>query len=437
MTHFTRRGFLKAAGIGGASAVVGLGAASGVAKASKNAHVIVVGGGSGGATAAKYLKRFSPDLNVTLIEPNATYYTCYGSNWVLGGHAGMDDIAQTYDALQSRHGVKVVQDTVTGVDPGARTVKTAGGETMKYDRLVLSPGIDFRYDNVEGITEADSERVPHAWKAGEQTVILRRQLEAMPDGGVFVMVVPGNPFRCPPGPYERAAMVAWYFKREKPKSKILILDNKENFSKQGLFISGWQEHYGDMIEWVPSSRGGMVESVDVANLTAISDGGFNQFKADVLNFIPAQLAGKVARDAGVEANFWCPVNQMTFESKIHRGIYVIGDACVAGAMPKSGHSANGQGKVAAAAVVRDLAGLEPQAAPTANTCYSLITPDHAISVAGIYEFEAGEREWQEGQMVLVAGSGGVSAADAPATTRQLESIYTKGWYAGITADIWG
>lgn len=437
MTQFSRRSFLKAAGLGSASALVGLGAASSVAKASKNAHVIVIGGGSGGATAAKYLKRFSPDLNVTLIEPHATYHTCYGSNWVLGGHAEMDEIAQTYDALQSRHGVKVVQDTVTGIDPDARSVKTAGGETMKYDRLVLSPGIDFRYDNVEGITEADAERVPHAWKAGEQTVILRKQLEAMPDGGVFVMVVPGNPFRCPPGPYERAAMAAWYFKREKPKSKILILDNKENFSKQGLFMSGWKEHYGDMIEWVPSSRGGMVEEVDVANLTAISDGGFNQFKADVLNFVPAQQAGKIAHDAGLAAGHWCPVNQMTFESRVHRGIYVIGDASIAGAMPKSGHSANGQGKVAAASVARDLAGLEPKATPAANTCYSLVTPDHAISVAGIYTFEPGEREWEDGQMVLVPGSGGVSPAEATADVRRLESVYTKGWYDGITADIWG
>jgi sulfide dehydrogenase [flavocytochrome c] flavoprotein chain len=437
MTHISRRSFLKAAGIGGASAVVGLGAASSVAKASKNAHVIVIGGGSGGTTAAKYLKRFSPDLNVTLIEPNATYYTCYGSNWVLGGYAEMDDIAQTYDALQSRHGVKVVQDTVTSIDPDARTVKTAGGETMKYDRLVMSPGIDFRYDNVEGITEADSERVPHAWKAGEQTRILRRQLEAMPDGGVFVMVVPGNPFRCPPGPYERAAMAAYYFKKEKPKSKIIILDNKENFSKQGLFMAGWKESYGDMIEWVASSRGGMVEEVDVANLTAISDSGLNEFKADVLNFVPAQRAGKIAQDAGLAVGHWCPVNQLTFESTVHQGIYVIGDASVAGEMPKSGHSANGQGKMAAAAVARDLAGLEPKAVPAANTCYSLITPEYAISVAGIYEFKPGEREWADGTMSLVPGSGGVSPADAPAATRQLEAIYTKGWYDGITADIWG
>ncbi len=432
MSNFSRRNFLKAIGIGGAATATGFGCATnGMADGARGAHVVVVGGGSGGATAAKYLKRFSPDMEVTLIEPTATYYTCYGSNWVLGGHAQMDDIAQTYGALQSRHGVKVVQDSVTEIDPARRTVKTAGGNTMKYDRLVMSPGIDFRYDAIPGITAADAERIPHAWKAGEQTVILRRQLEAMPDGGVFVMVAPGNPFRCPPGPYERASMVAHYFKQAKPRSKIIILDNKENFSKQGLFIAGWEQHYGEMIEWVPSSRGGQVEEIDAANLTTISDGGFTTFKADVLNYVPPQTAGAIAMQTGLAGDgFWCPVNQMTFESSIHPGIYVIGDSSVAGAMPKSGHSANNQAKVAAAAIIRELAGKEPLAPSTANTCYSLITPDHAISVAAVYAY-------QDGAMTGVAGAGGVSPADAPASVRQMEAVYTKGWYDGITADIWG
>lgn len=432
MNKLTRRNFLKAAGISGAAALAGFGCAgNGTSQASRTAHVVVVGGGSGGATAAKYLKRFSPEMDVTLIEPTATYYTCYGSNWVLGGHAQMDDIAQNFDALQSRHGVNVVQDSVTAIDPARRTVRTAGGETIRYDRLVLSPGIDFRYDAVPGITAADSERIPHAWKAGDQTVILRRQLEAMPDGGVFVMVAPGNPFRCPPGPYERASMVAHYFKQAKPRSKIIILDNKENFSKQGLFIAGWEQHYGDMIEWVPSSRGGQVEEIDAANLTAISDGGFNEFKADVMNYIPPQTAGKIAMDTGLAGDgFWCPVNQKTFESSIHPGIYVIGDASVAGAMPKSGHSANNQAKVAAAAIINELAGLDPVAPSSANTCYSLVTPDHAISVAAVYAY-------QDGTIAAVAGAGGVSPADAPASVRQMEAFYTKGWYDGITQDIWG
>jgi len=226
-------------------------------------------------------------------------------------------------------------------------------------------------------------------------------------------------------------MVAHYFKQAKPRSKIIILDNKENFSKQGLFMSGWAEHYGDMIEWVPSSRGGQVEEIDADNLTAISDGGLTEFKADVLNYIPPQTAGAIAVQTGLTGDgFWCPVNQQTFESSIHPGIYVIGDSSVAGAMPKSGHSANNQGKVAAAAVIRDLAGQEPLMPSTANTCYSLITPDHAISVAGIYQY-------QDGKIVTVEGAGGVSPAEAPAATRQLEAIYTKGWYTGITSDIWG
>ncbi|AGA33210.1 Sulfide dehydrogenase [flavocytochrome C] flavoprotein chain precursor [Thioalkalivibrio nitratireducens DSM 14787] len=428
MTDLTRRSFLKAAGIGGMTLAAGWTAA---ARSSEKAHVVVVGGGSGGATAAKYVKRFAPEMQVTLIEPKATYHTCYGSNWVLGGHATMDDIEQTYGALKERHGVNVVQDTVTEVDPERRTVTTAGGATMNYDRLIMSPGIDFRYGAVPGITEADAERVPHAWKAGEQTVLLRRQLEAMPDGGVFVIVAPGNPFRCPPGPYERASMAAHYFKQAKPRSKILILDNKENFSKQGLFMAGWDEHYGDMIEWLPSSEGGQVEEIDVATLTAYSDGGFGEFKADVLNYIPPQQAGVIAQRSGLTGDgLWCPVDGKTFESTIHAGIYVIGDSCVAGAMPKSGHSANNQGKVAAVAVIRDLAGLEPETASTANTCYSLITPDHAISVAGVYAY-------QDGDIVSVEGAGGVSPAHAPAPIRRMEAIYTKGWYTGIVGDIWG
>lgn len=431
MTDITRRNFLKAIGIGGAATLTGVGCATvGADTAARSAHVVVVGGGSGGATAAKYLKRFSPDMQVTLIEPNATYYTCYGSNWVLGGLAQMDEIEQNYGALQDRHGVTVVQDSVTAIDPAARTVRTSNGTSISYDRLIVSPGIDFRYDAVPGITAADAERIPHAWKAGDQTRILRSQLEAMPDGGVFIMVAPGNPFRCPPGPYERASMVAHYFKQAKPRSKIIILDNKENFSKQGLFVAGWAQHYGDMIEWVPSTQGGQVEEIDAANLTAISDSGLTTFKADVLNYIPPQTAGAIAIQAGLADGFWCPVNQQTFESSIHPHIYVIGDSSVAGAMPKSGHSANNQAKVAAAAIIRDLAGLEPLAPSTANTCYSLVTPDHAISVAAVYAYK-------DGAIAAVPGSGGVSPADAPASFRQQEAIYTQGWYDGITADIWG
>ncbi|MFN4262683.1 MAG: NAD(P)/FAD-dependent oxidoreductase [Thioalkalivibrionaceae bacterium] len=431
MININRRSFLKAAGVGGAVAVTGVGCAANGARADLgSAHVVVVGGGSGGATAAKYLKVFAPEVQVTLIEPNATYYTCYGSNWVIGGIASMDDIGHNYETLKSKYGINVVADSVTDVDASGKTVRTAGGQTIRYDRLVMSPGIDFNYDGVAGITASDANRIPHAWKAGEQTQTLRAQLEAMPNGGTFVMVAPGNPFRCPPGPYERASMVAHYFKANKPRSKIIILDNKENFSKQGLFTAGWDRFYGDMIEWVPSSRGGQVEEVDTSTLTCISDGGFTRVKADVLNFVPSQRAGEIAAKAGLTNDVgWCPVNQQTFESTIHANIHVIGDASVAGAMPKSGHSANNQGKVAAASIIRSLRGQDPLVPSTTNTCYSLVAPDYAISVAAVYTLGS------DGTIVGVEGAGGLSPADADDNVRAAEARYTQGWYDGITSDI--
>ena len=428
---FSRRQFIQALGAGGAALVLGGCATNGVRKAS-SAHVIVVGGGSGGATAAKYLRKFGPDLKVTLIEPKATYHTCYGSNWVIGGIREIDDIAQTYGALKDKHGVSVVQDSVTGIDAEARRITLASGQTLSYDRLVVSPGIGFRWSAAaEGTSEAMFDRVPHAWKAGPQTALLRKQLEAMSDGGVFVMVAPGNPFRCPPGPYERASLVANYFKQYKPKSKIIILDNKEKFSKQGLFMEGWKANYGDMIEWVPSSLGGQVDRVDVTSRTCYSDGGLNEFKADVLNYIPPQMAGEIAQRAGLTDEFgWCPVDQLSFKSRIHPNIHVIGDSCIAGAMPKSGHSANSQGKMVAAAIVNELDGRGMVAPTMVNTCYSLITPEWGISVAAVYQF-SGE------SIKGVPGSGGVSPSDAGKEFRKLEAQYTRGWYASITNDIWG
>lgn len=366
-----------------------------------------------------------------LIEPNATYYTCYGSNWVLGGIAQMEDIAQTYGALSSRHGVTVVQDTVNEIDPAGRTVKTAGGRTMTYDRLILSPGIDFRYDAVPGITASDADRIPHAWKAGEQTVILRRQLEAMEDGGLFVLVAPNNPYRCPPGPYERVSMVAHYFKTHKPRSKIIILDNKEAFAKQALFLDGWKQHYGDMIEWVPSSKGGLVEEIRAAERIAVSNGGLTTFKADVLNYVPPQTAGAIAMKTGLNGDgLWCPVDQRTFESTLYPSIHVIGDASVAGAMPKAGHAANNQGKLVATAVVRMLSGFDPVEPLVTSTCYSLVTPEYGVSITGVFEVN------DAGVIAMVDGAGGISAVDAPQEARKQEAVYTRAWYAGITQDIW-
>lgn len=435
MKPIIRRQFIKTIGktlgAGGALSLLGLsGCQSTGSGASSKAKIVVVGGGPGGATCAKYLRRYDPSIQVTLVEPNANYYTCFGSNWVIGGFADMQDIAQTYGSLQSNHGIKVIKDSVTGIDADARMVTLAGGSKLSYDRLVVSPGIDFRWDAIEGLDASTSNSIPHAWKAGEQTRILRQQLEAMPNGGVYVLCAPGNPFRCPPGPYERASLVAHYFKQYKPRSKILILDAKDKFSKQGLFQAGWQELYGDMIEWVPGSKGGMVERVNANSRTCYSDGGFNEFEADVLNFVPRQKAGAIAFSAGLtDDSGWCPVNQQTFESTLHPGIHVIGDASIAGAMPKSGHSANNQGKIAAAAIVLNLNDQSMVAPSHSNTCYSLVGPDYGISVAAVYRFD-------DGSIHGVPGAGGVSPSDAGTQFRKQEADYARGWYDSITSDIW-
>ncbi|MBS3799771.1 MAG: FCSD flavin-binding domain-containing protein [Thioalkalivibrio sp.] len=431
MQNFTRRNFLKTVGLSGAAAFTGMGCAANGMAGNEKAHVVVVGGGTGGATAAKYLKTFSPGIDVTLIEPNPTYYTCYGSNWVLGGVEEMDYIAQSYDALSTQHGVNVVQDRVVAIDASQRRVRLANGDSVNYDRLIMSPGISFDYERTPGITEADAEQIPHAWKAGSQTRILRDQLRAMPNGGTFVMVAPPNPFRCPPGPYERVSMVAHYLKQNKPRSKIIILDSKDGFSKQGLFEEGWAQHYGDMIEWRPASEGGRVEEIDVNGMTAITESGFTRVKADVMNYIPAQKAGKIAHDAGMTNDQgWVPVDQATFRSEMDENIFVLGDSSVAGAMPKSGHSANTQGKMVAATISQELAGRDPVTPSAVNTCFSLITPEYGISVAAVYELK-------DGQIAGVEGAGGLSPSGASENVRRQEANYTRAWYQGITNDVWG
>jgi sulfide dehydrogenase [flavocytochrome c] flavoprotein chain len=394
-------------------------------------HVVVIGGGFGGATCAKYLRRFDPGLKVTLVEANRQYATCPGSNWVLGGLRDMPAITQGYDALRSKHGVDVIHDTVTAIDPAARTVRLAGGQTLNYDKLVMSPGIDFRWGAIEGYDENASRRIPHAWKAGAQTALLRDQLRAMRDGGTFIMSAPGGAFRCPPGPYERVSMIAHYLKTNKPKSKILVLDAKENFSKQGLFQAGWAKRYEGMIEWVAGSKGGRVERVDVAKMAVYTEGGFTEHKGDVINIIPAQTASNLALATGLgNDEGWCPVNQATFESAKHPGIYVIGDSAIAGAMPKSGHAANNQGKMAAVAVVSAIRGYAVPEPSAVNTCYSLVAPDYGISIAAVYRLK-------DGALAGVQGAGGLTPADASAADLRREANYAAGWYTGITEDIWG
>ena len=422
---FNRRSILGSALAGAATLAV----PSIVRAQGASAHVVVVGGGFGGATAARYLKARAPHVHVTLIEPVSTFYTCPFSNLYLAGLRTWDSIGHSYDGLR-KAGVEVIQARADNVDTTAKRVLLSTGQALSYDKLVLSPGIDMRWGAIEGYDEAASQLAPHAWKAGSQTLLLKKQLDAMPDGGTFVMSIPANPFRCPPGPYERAAMVAHYFKQHKPKSKILLLDSKDAFSKQGLFLQGYKALYGDMIEWVKQSDDGQVVRVDAKTLTVETAFG-TKHKASVLNVIPPQKAGFIAERAGVtDASGWVPIKPQSFESALVKDVYVLGDATQAAPMPKSGFAANTQGKVAAAAIAAELAGKPVATGAFANTCYSLIGPDYGISVAGVYKTN-------DGKLIEVSGSGGVSPADADASYRQAEAQYGAAWYKAISTDIWG
>lgn len=425
----SRRNLLKGAGAASLLPLLSACGATGISRGTAG-RVIVVGGGFGGATTAKYIKRGNPAIDVTLIEPSRTFYTCPFSNLVLAGERTLDSIGHNYRELQDIYGVRVIHALAQDVDPVAHTLKLSTGATLKYDRLVLSPGIDFRWNAIEGYDEQAAQLAPHAWKAGDQTLLLRKQLEALEDGGVYILSAPADPFRCPPGPYERAGLIAHYFSKHKPRSKVLILDSKDNFSKQGLFTSAWKELYGDRIEWVGLSNDGKVVRVDAARREVETEFG-TRHKAGVLNVIPPQKAGFIADRAGVtNEGGWVPVDAKTFESKRVKDIYVVGDATVAAPMPKSGFSANAQGKVAAAAIVASLEGARPVDPYWANTCYSLVNPDYGISVAGVYKAE-------NDQIISVPGSGGLSPANAPAAIRRNEAAYAVGWYNAISQDIWG
>ena len=390
--------------------------------------VVVIGGGFGGATAAKYLRILNPNIEVTLVEPNPTFYTCPFSNTVLGGIKSMSDIGHGYGALKNKHGVNVIHARAKSVN-GNKTVTLADGSKLSFDRAVVSPGIDFRFDSMPGYNQAATEKMPHSWQAGPQTALLRKQLEAMPNGGTVLICPPGNPFRCPPGPYERTSLIAHYLKKHKPKSKIVVLDAKEKFSKQGLFMSGWDLHYGDLIEWRAASAGGKIARVDPMNMQVETE--FGMEKGDVINFIPAQQAGNIARVSGLtNSKGWCPVNQVTFESTLLPGVHVIGDSCIAGKMPKSGFSANSQGKVAAASIVSLFDGTEPIEPSYSNTCYSLVTPNHGISVAKVYKIS-------DNTIVGIKGSGGLSPKTENADVRWKEAEYAQGWYDAITQDMFG
>lgn len=431
MSNVNRRDFLKFTG-----GVALVGSVIGMPSIARGAgqKVVVIGGGPGGATAAKYLRMANPALDVTLIEATEKYVSCFLSNEILSGERTIDQLTIGFDGLK-KHGVTVVIDTVVGIDPAAKKITTKGGKTFEYDRAIVSPGADFKWDALPGYSEAASEIVTHAWKAGPQTVTLHKQLLAMKDGGTVAIVAPPNPFKCPPGPYERASQIAMYLKHHKPKSKVVILDAKDDFAKKGLFIQAWTKLYGygtpdSMIKWVSAADGGKVEKIDVKTLTA--SGPTEDFKADVLNVIPAQKAGHIAHVAGlVDEKGWCPVNKKTFESTKQPGIHVIGDASDATTMPKSAYSANSQAKVAAAAIVDILAGKEPGTPSYVNTCYSIVGKDYGFSVAGVYKLDEAKNS-----IVGVEGSGGLTPMDASPENLKREVGFAYSWFDNVIQDGW-
>lgn len=428
-TKLTRRKFITLSS--GAVAASALGFPMLSLGASK--RVVIVGGGIAGSTAAKYLRLMEPAIDITLIEPKEIYTTCFLSNEVLWNHREINSIQFNYDRLVKR-GVNVVHDVATKIDPDAKKVTIKSGKQFSYDACVVSPGIRFNWDAIENYTPEVSKQLPHAYQAGPQTLLLRDQLKAMKNGGTFILVAPQNPFRCPPGPYERASQIAWYFKNHKPKSKIIILDPKPKFSKMKLFLAGWERYYGyksnnSMIEWVGEADGGEVTRVNVKKMQAIAS---SPYKGDVINVIPPQQAGKIAQQTDlVDETGWCPVNHRTFESTIHKDIYVVGDATIAAPMPKSGYAANSQAKVCAAAIIAKLNGESEPLPSFVNTCYSLITPDHGISVAMVYKL--GEK----GKIQKVKGAGGLTPIDVSDEMRKREVAYAYSWFKNITHDIFG
>ena len=406
-----------------------LGGCASMGGAPSSAKVVVVGGGYGGATAARYVRLFSDrSIDVVLVEPNRSFVSCPISNLVVGGARQLGDITVPYDGLRTQ-GVTVVHDTVASFDLAGKKVRLAGGPEIRYDKLVLSPGVDMMFDGVEGLRQAQADgMVLQAWKAGPETVALHRQLVAMPDGGVYAITIPEAPYRCPPGPYERASVVAAYLKAHKPKSKVLILDaNPDVTSKGPLFKKAWTELYGSMVEYRAQHKAVAVD----AKAKTIKFDVQDDVKADVLNVLPPMRAGMIAVQSGLaNANArWCQVNYQTFESTAAQDVHVLGDAIqIAPAMPKSGHMANGHAKVAAAAIVAQLKDWDTNATPMlTNTCYSFVSPAEVIHVASVHEYVAAEKTFK-----IVAGSGGVSAARSTQ-----EASYAHSWARNIWADMLG
>lgn len=424
-----RRNFLKLLGAGaGAGSLYGCAGAPAVSVVSEilpktGRRVVVIGGGYGGTIAAKYVRMYDRSIEVVLIERNRQFVSCPFSNLYIGGiMKDLTPLTIGYDKLAANHGIKMVYDEVTAIDPAAKKVVVRGG-TIAYDQLIVSPGVDFRLDEIKGYDPKQTPDVmPHAWKAGEQTLLLRNQLVAMKDGGTVLITVPLTPYRCPPGPYERASMIAMYLKQSKPKSKLIVLDsNPDIVSKAGLFKKGWAKHYPGILEYRGAKK---VTEVDTKSKTVLVE-GLEAVTGDVINLIPPQRAGHIAVAAGLVGpdKNWCPVNPTTFESTIHKGIHVIGDASIAGAMPKSGYSANSQAKACALNLVAAMNGKELTEFSGINTCYSFITAKEAVEVTGVYKVD-------KGAIVAAAGSVGVSP-----DLSELEAIYAESWLKNILTEM--
>lgn len=412
--------------VGGIAAATAWSAPPCPALAQSAARIIVIGGGFGGASCARALKRIDPRLQVTLIEPNPTFTACPLSNEVIAGLRELAAQQFTYRRIAAE-GIAVVAQAATKVDPQRRAVGLADGASLGYDRLVLAPGIDLRFDALPGYDEAAAARMPHAWKAGAQTALLRRQLEAIGDGGVVALAVPAAPLRCPPAPYERASLIAYYLKAQKPRCKIILLDAKDAFPQQRLFENAWKELYPGMIERVSLSQGGRVVSVDSATNTLVTD--FGNYTADVANVIPPQQAGRIAAIAGAaDKTGWCPIDPVSFASTLVPDIHVIGDACIGGGIPKSASAANAEAKACAAALASLLSGRSPAIPRLAGACYNTVAPGYAFSLTGIYQPRDG---------TFVETEGGASPVEATREDRRREAEIAQSWFQSITVDAFG
>ncbi|MFZ1813530.1 MAG: NAD(P)/FAD-dependent oxidoreductase [Rhizobiaceae bacterium] len=421
MTRMSRRQFnLLLAG----TAAAGTLAMPHIARAA-NPKVVVIGGGAGGATAARYIAKDSKGaIDVTLVEASKRYYTCFFSNLYLGGFRDYESIGHSYEALASVHGINVVHDWAAGVDLAARTVGLASGGSLPYDRLVIAPGIDIKYDSVAGYSAEAQSRMPHAWKSGTQVQLLKAQVEAMKEGGAFVMVAPPDPYRCPPGPYERVSMIAHILKQKNPSAKIIVIDPKEKFSKQALFMEGWEKYYPGMVEWIGPGVHGGIKSVNPQSLEIETD--LDTFKADAACVIPAQKAGSIAFAAGLTDGDWCPIDPTSMRSRTDNNVYVLGDASLASAMPKSGFSANSQAKVAAMMIRGELTGSKTFDPRYANACWSLIAPNDGVKVGASYKGASDKIE---------AVDTFISHTEEDAELRKQTYEESEGWYKGISADM--